>query len=115
MTTSSPRGSNISVRDFVNAAAEEMGMELNWRDRGPDEKAFDRRGRCVVTVDPHYFRPAEVDTLMGDASKARTKLGWKPKTTFRELVVEMVAADLQAAERDLLVHKSGYRVHRQFD
>jgi GDPmannose 4,6-dehydratase len=108
-------GQHYAVRDFVNAAAQEMGFELDWRDRGPDEKAFDRRGRCVVAVDPHYFRPAEVDTLIGDASKARAKLGWKPKTTFRELVAEMAAADLEAAERDLLVHKSGYRVHSQFD
>ncbi len=108
-------GQHYAVRDFVNAAAQEMGFELDWRDRGPGEKAFDRRGRCVVAVDPHYFRPAEVDTLIGDASKARAKLGWKPKTTFRELVAEMAAADLEAAERDLLVHKSGYRVHSQFD
>ena len=108
-------GQQYSVRDFVKAAAENIGMELAWRGAGPEEKAFDRRGRCVVAVDPHYFRPAEVDTLMGDASKARAKLGWAPKITFRNLVAEMVAADLEIAERDLLVHESGYRVHGQFD
>jgi GDPmannose 4,6-dehydratase len=103
------------VRDFVNAAAEEMGMELTWRGCGLDEKAFDRRGRCVVAVDPHYFRPAEVETLLGDASKARVKLAWEPRVTFREIVSEMVAADLRAAERDRLVHQSGYPVHSHFD
>jgi GDPmannose 4,6-dehydratase len=108
-------GQQYAVRDFVKTAAEAISMELTWRGEGPEEKAFDRRGRCVVAVDPRYFRPAEVDTLMGDASKARAKLGWAPKITFRELVAEMVAADLETAERDLLVHESGYRVHGQFD
>jgi GDPmannose 4,6-dehydratase len=108
-------GRQYSVREFVKAAAEDLGIELIWRGTGPDEKAFDHRGRCVVAVDPHYFRPAEVETLMGNSSKATTKLGWKPKTTFRELVAEMVAADLESAKKDLLVHNSGYRVHSQFD
>jgi GDPmannose 4,6-dehydratase len=104
-------GQQCTVRDFVNAAAKETGIELSWRGRGLDEKAFDPRGRCVVTVDPRYFRPAEVETLLGDASKARAKLGWEPKVTFREIVSEMVAADLEAAERDRLVTRSGYRVY----
>jgi GDPmannose 4,6-dehydratase len=95
----------------VNAAAEETGIELAWRGRGLDEKAFDSRGRCVVAIDPRYFRPAEVETLMGDASKARAKLGWEPRATFREIISEMVAADLEAAERDRLVSRSGYRVY----
>jgi GDPmannose 4,6-dehydratase len=104
-------GQQYSVRDFVNAAAEELGMKLAWRGAGADEKAFDGRGQCVVAVDPRYFRPAEVETLMGDASKARAKLGWEPKVCFRDLVAEMVAADLNLAERDQLVANSGYRVH----
>jgi GDPmannose 4,6-dehydratase len=104
-------GQQCTVRDFVNAAAEETGIELAWRGRGLDEKAFDSRGRCVVAIDPRYFRPAEVDTLLGDASKARVQLGWEPKVTFREIVAEMVAADLEAAERDRLISKSGYRVY----
>jgi GDPmannose 4,6-dehydratase len=108
-------GRQFSVREFVKAAAEDLGIELIWRGTGPDEKAFDHNGRCVVAVDPHYFRPAEVETLMGNSSKATTKLGWKPKTSFRELVAEMVAADLESAQKDLLVHNSGYRVHSQFD
>ena len=104
-------GQQFSVRDFVIAAAEELGMKLAWRGRCADEKAFNERGQCVVAVDPRYFRPAEVDILLGDASKARAKLGWEPKVSFRELVAEMVAADLNLAERDQLVANSGYRVH----
>ena len=103
-------GQQYSVREFVNAAAEELGMQLIWRGRGLEEKAFDAQGRCRVAVDPRYFRPAEVEALVGDASKARAKLGWRPKVTFRELVAEMVASDLQAAERDRLVRQSGYRI-----
>src|SRR5690242_20658295 len=92
-------GQQFSVREFVNLAAEQMNMKLTWRGSGKDEKGYDAQGRCVVAIDPHYFRPAEVDSLLGDASKARAKLGWKPRLTFPELVAEMVAADLEAAER----------------
>jgi GDPmannose 4,6-dehydratase len=105
-------GQQFSVRDFVTFAAEEMRMKLSWRGAGADEKAYDPEGRCVVAIDPDYFRPAEVDTLLGDASKARIKLGWEPKVTFREMIAEMVAADLEAAERDHLVRQAGYRVHQ---
>jgi GDPmannose 4,6-dehydratase len=108
-------GQQYAVRDFVNAAAEEMGMALTWRGHGSDEKAFDRERHCVVAVDPHYYRPAEVDTLVGDASKAHAKLGWKPKVTFREIVAEMVANDLEAAERDRIVHANGYRVYNHYE
>ncbi len=104
-------GQQYSVREFVDAAAEEMNMRLTWRGHGQEEKAFDKHGRCVVAIDQRYFRPAEVDTLVGDATKARVKLGWRPKVTFRELVAEMVAADLQAAERDHLVRQNGHRVY----
>src|SRR6266436_2530786 len=108
-------GQQYSVRDFVNAAADELGLKLIWRGSGADEKAFDGRGQCVVAVDPHYIRPAEVDTLVGDASKARAKLRWEPKVSFRELVAEMVGGDLKIAERDQLVANSGYRVHSHSD
>jgi GDPmannose 4,6-dehydratase len=104
-------GHQYSVREFVNAAAEEMGTKLTWRGKGVDEAGFDEKGRRVVAVDPHYFRPTEVSALLGDASKARTKLGWKPKTSFRELVGEMVAADLKNAERDKILHTGGHRVY----
>lgn len=108
-------GRQYAVREFVKAAAEHLEMNLTWQGSGIDEKAFDRQGRCIVAVDPHYFRPAEVETLLGDASKARAKLGWEPKTSFEELVSEMAKADLEIAERDRLVHQAGYKVQGQFD
>ena len=108
-------GHQFSVRDFVTAAATELGMKLTWRGQGADEQAFNEQGQRVVAVDPHYFRPAEVDSLMGDASKARAKLGWEPKVSFRDLIAEMVAGDLKLAERDQLVANSGYRVHSHSD
>ncbi len=101
-------GEQYSVRDFVNAAAKEIGMDLAWKGKGVDEHAFDAKGRCVVRVDPRYFRPAEVETLLGDPTKAREKLGWKAKVTFQELVSEMMVADLAEAERDELVKREGY-------
>jgi GDPmannose 4,6-dehydratase len=108
-------GRQYSVRDFVNASAKHMGLQLTWQGHGIEERALDSRGKCIVAVDPHYFRPAEVETLLGDASKARAKLKWNPGTTFDEMVEEMVTADLKTAQRDLLVHNSGYRVHSAFD
>ena len=102
-------GTQYSVRDFVNAAAGELKMPLRWEGEGVDERGFDAEGNCVVAVDPKYFRPTEVETLLGDASKARAKLGWSPKTTFAELVTEMVREDYQSAKRDELVRKHGYK------
>jgi GDPmannose 4,6-dehydratase len=108
-------GQQYDVREFVNAAARELEMVLTWRGCGLDEKAYDARGRCILAVDPCYFRPAEVSSLLGDATKARAKLGWKPQVTFRRIVAEMVASDLQAAERDLIVHQNGYQIHAHHD
>ena len=101
-------GRQYSVRDFVDAAAREAGMTVTWRGEGVDEKGYDAKGNCIVAVDPRYFRPTEVETLLGDPSKARTKLGWVPKITFAELVEEMMREDLKAAERDELVKKHGF-------
>jgi len=103
-------GEQHSVREFVRLAAEELAIELTWTGSGVEEKAMDRAGNVVVAVDPRYFRPTEVQTLLGDATKARQKLGWKARTNFRELVREMVQSDLTAAERDKLIHESGYRI-----
>ena len=75
-------------------------MQLTWRGQGLEEQALDTRGRCVVAVDPHFFRPSDVEDVVGDASKARTKLGWRPKITFREIVAEMAMSDSQTAERE---------------
>ncbi|MBA3023307.1 MAG: GDP-mannose 4,6-dehydratase [Gammaproteobacteria bacterium] len=103
-------GVQYSVRDFVNAAAEELGIKVRWEGKGVDEKGYDAAtGKCIVQVDPRYFRPTEVETLLGDASKAKQKLGWTPKITFKELVAEMVREDLKTAERDELVKKHGYK------
>ena len=101
-------GVQYSVRDFVNAAAGELGIAVAWRGEGVEEKGFDQNGKCIVAVDPRYFRPAEVETLLGDATKARTKLGWAPRTSFEKLVSEMVREDLKEAERDELVRRHGY-------
>ena len=104
-------GIQHSVRDFVNAAAEELGMKITWEGSGIDEKGYDKNGRCVVAIDPRYFRPTEVEDLLGDASKAREQLGWTPKISFKELVVEMVREDLKTAERDELVKRHGYTTY----
>jgi GDPmannose 4,6-dehydratase len=104
-------GIQHSVRDFVTAAGAELGISIRWEGEGLDEKGYDGAGKCVVSVDPRYFRPAEVDTLLGDATKARKTLGWKPKITFDELVREMVQEDLKSAQRDELVKKHGYHVN----
>lgn len=103
-------GQQYSVRDFVNAAACELGMSIRWTRCGIDERGLDENGRCIVAVDPRYFRPTEVETLLGDASRARNELGWFPKVTFKELVAEMAMEDLRLAERDDIVRKAGYRL-----
>jgi GDPmannose 4,6-dehydratase len=113
-------GNQYSVRAFVNTAATELGIVLRWQGEGVDEvgivdavkseTAKLKRGDVVVKVDPRYFRPTEVETLLGDPTKAKLKLGWEPKTTFEELVAEMVRADLETAQRDELVKESGFQV-----
>ena len=102
-------GVQYSVRDFVDAAAKELGIAIRWEGTGAEEKGYDAGGKCIVAVDPRYFRPTEVETLLGEPSKAKEKLGWTPKTTFTELVAEMVREDLKAAERDELVKRHGYK------
>lgn len=101
-------GKQHSVRDFVNLAAAAVDIQLTWRGEGADEKAYDQDGNCIIEVDPRYFRPTEVETLLGDASKARTRLGWSPKISFPELVREMMIEDFKLAERDTLARKHGY-------
>jgi GDPmannose 4,6-dehydratase len=101
-------GVQYSVRDFVNAAAKELDIHVRWEGSGVNEKGYDQDGNCIVSVDPRYFRPTEVETLLGDSSKARARLGWQPKTSFDELVKEMVREDFKAAERDELVKSHGY-------
>jgi GDPmannose 4,6-dehydratase len=102
-------GVQYSVRDFVNAAAKELGMKIRWEGQGVEEKGYDNQGKCIVAVDSRYFRPTEVETLLGDPTKAKEKLGWTPATSFDELVAEMVLEDLKSAERDELVKHHGYK------
>jgi GDPmannose 4,6-dehydratase len=107
-------GQQYSVREFVERCAKLLELDLTWSGSGVDEKAVDKAGNVVVAVDPRYFRPTEVETLLGDASKAKRELGWEPRTSFEELVREMVESDLKAAERDALVRRHGfdaYNVH----
>lgn len=101
-------GEQHSVREFVDLSAQFLDMKLRWEGSGLDEKAYDEKGNIVVAIDPRYFRPTEVETLLGDAQKARTELGWTPRISFHELVREMVADDLTTAEKDAFVKKHGY-------
>ncbi len=100
-------GIQFSVRDFVNAAAKESEMRINWEGAGIDEKGY-WHDKCIVQVDERYFRPTEVETLLGDPTKAKQKLGWVPKITFQELVSEMVREDYKSAQRDELVKHHGF-------
>jgi GDPmannose 4,6-dehydratase len=101
-------GKQYSVREFVAAAADALDMHLYWSGEGVNETGCDAAGNVVVAVDPRYFRPTEVETLLGDATKAREKLGWVPRTAFRDLVREMAHEDLRQAQRDALVQANGY-------
>jgi GDPmannose 4,6-dehydratase len=103
-------GEQHTVREFVELAASEIGIDMRWQGDGADEKGYDiKTGKCLVEIDPRYFRPAEVETLLGDASKAKKKLGWTPKTSFKSLVCEMMREDLASARRDELVKQHGFK------
>jgi len=109
-------GEQYSVRAFVERAAAELGMQLRWQGSKLDEHAVDAgTGRTVVRIDPRYFRPTEVDTLLGDASKARKQLGWTPEIGFAELVREMVESDLRLAQRDALVEREGFAAYKHHE
>ena len=106
-------GEQHAVREFVSRAAGHLGMSIEWRGSGLDEHGVDTKSnRVIVRVDPRYFRPTEVETLLGDATKARTRLGWKPEVSFESLVEEMMAADLQIARRDVLMAREGFNTSR---
>ena len=108
-------GKTTKVRDFVSEAFKEIGIEIEWQGNGVSEKGLNKAtGKGLVEVDPRYFRPTEVELLLGDPSKARAKLGWEPKTTLSELVSMMVQEDLKAAERDVLCEENGFEV-RQYN
>ncbi|MGB3134254.1 MAG: GDP-mannose 4,6-dehydratase [Candidatus Macondimonas sp.] len=105
-------GEQHSVREFVDCAAAELGIHLRWEGEGVAEQGIDpRSGRCLVAVDPRYFRPTEVETLLGNPAKAKQRLGWAPRVSFAELVAEMVREDLKAAERDELCRREGFATY----
>jgi GDPmannose 4,6-dehydratase len=109
-------GQQYSVRQFVERAGAHLGMQIAWQGHGIDEVGIDRaNGRTIVRIDARYFRPTEVDTLLGDASKARAELGWQPEVSFDALVEEMVREDLALAERDALVARRGYTVFKHHE
>jgi GDPmannose 4,6-dehydratase len=106
-------GEQHSVREFITAAAKEIGMPIAWCGDGQQEKGYDQNGRCIVEVDPRYYRPTEVESLLGDASRARERLGWVPRTSFHELIREMVQTDLELARRDALAKSHGFATYGQ--
>jgi GDPmannose 4,6-dehydratase len=109
-------GEQHSVREFVTRAGAELGMRIEWEGHGVDEIGVDRVSRrTLIRVDARYFRPTEVDTLLGDPAKARTRLGWKPEISFDQLVKEMVTADSEIARRDALVAREGFPVYRRHE
>jgi len=103
-------GEQHSVRDFVNLTASFLDIKIDWEGDGADERGLGAKGNAIVAVDPRYYRPTEVNSLLGDASNARRELGWQPRVTFHDLVKEMTEEDLKVAERDALVRKHGYSV-----
>lgn len=104
-------GEQHSVREFVTIAAKELDITMRWEGQGADEKGFDAAsGACLVAVDPRYYRPTEVDTLLGDATKAKQKLGWTPRISFEALVKEMVVEDYKLAQKDAFCQKEGFKV-----
>ncbi len=117
-------GEQHSVKEFVERAANELGISIEWQGSGVDEvgivatvegESAVKVGQRIVAVDPRYFRPAEVETLLGDPTRARDRLGWTPRTTFSELVREMVSEDLKLARRDALVTEAGYRAYQYYE
>jgi GDPmannose 4,6-dehydratase len=109
-------GEQHSVREFVELAAKEIGITIRWDGHDIDEKGYDiATGKCIVAVDPQYFRPSEVETLLGDPSNAKQKLGWEPKTSFNELVSEMMQEDMKEAQRDELVKKHGFKYYNHHE
>jgi GDPmannose 4,6-dehydratase len=109
-------GEHYSVRQFIEAAAKQLDISIRWEGQGVDEKGINAEtGNVIIAVDPRYFRPTEVDDLLGDASKAREKLGWKPHISFQDLVAEMVEADLKEAQKDNLCLKEGFQTYNHFE
>jgi GDPmannose 4,6-dehydratase len=117
-------GEQHSVRDFVDTAANELGITLRWEGEGLDELGIvvdnsndkgPKPGDVIVKVDPRYFRPTEVETLLCDPKKAKEELGWVPEITFKDLVAEMTREDLALAQKDVVIESAGFRSYRYFE
>jgi len=109
-------GVQCSVRDFVNIAWGYLNKKIRWQGEGKKEKGYDQEtGKCIVAVDSRYFRPTEVETLLGDPTKAKQKLGWEPKISFKEMVSEMMESDLSAARKEMLLKQHGYKVCNYYE
>lgn len=105
-------GQQFSVRQCIDLAARHVGLQIRWQGSGLDEKGIDANtGKVIVEIDPRYFRPTEVDTLLGDPTKAKLKLGWQPRISFDEMIAEMAQADLKEAEKDKYVRDKGYTIY----
>ena len=109
-------GVQYSVRDFVNLAWGHLNKKIRWQGEGKEEKGYDQEtGKCIIAVDSRYFRPTEVETLLGDPTKAKRKLGWEPKISFKEMVSEMMESDLSAARKEMLLKQHGYKVCNYYE
>ena len=109
-------GEQHSVREFVEMAFKEVDIEIRWKGKGVDEKGVDSKtGKVLVEVDPTYFRPTEVESLLGDPSKAKEKLGWEPKISFSDMVAEMVREDIQEAKKDEYCKNGGFKTFHYFE
>ena len=109
-------GIQYSVRELIEIAAQQLNISIRWEGEGPDEKGLEKEtGRIIIAVDPSYYRPTEVSELLGDASKAREKLGWEPVTSFEDLIAEMIEADMEEAQKDYLCLKEGFETFNHFE
>ncbi|OAD22009.1 GDP-mannose 4,6-dehydratase [Candidatus Thiomargarita nelsonii] len=106
-------GRQYSVRDFVQAACQHLDISIQWQGTGIDQKGYDEKtGKNIISIDPRYFRPTEVESLLGDPTKAKEKLGWEPAISFEQLVEEMVKEDLKLAEQDALLQHKGFKTFK---
>jgi GDPmannose 4,6-dehydratase len=108
-------GEQHSVREFIEEATKHIDIQITWKGEDSEEKGYDQNNNCIVSIDRKYYRPTEVDTLLGDPTKAKEKLGWSPKVTFKELVKEMIESDLQLAKKDALLKQHGHKVLDQHE
>jgi len=109
-------GLQYSVKELIEIAARQLNISIRWEGEGPDEKGLEEKtGQVIIAVDPEYYRPTEVNELLGDATKARSKLGWRPDISFEEMIREMIDADMEAAQKDYLCLREGFQTFNHFD